>query len=186
MAAFSDRLRMLRFEKEEKQADVAELLGVSVQSYSAYETGREPKFEILTKLAEHYGVTIDYLAGFSNLRTAEKVEINEATGLSNEAIERIRQIREFGMIDTLNEMLFHTDFMAAIGALKNIIERGYSPRKHYIILDKDDAAAFANDEKCQACVVSGAEINQPFVVRAQKRMDHVISDIATSLISRKE
>lgn len=47
---FSNRLRSLRQERELKQSDIAKYLGVSAQSYSSYENGREPNYEMLKKI----------------------------------------------------------------------------------------------------------------------------------------
>lgn len=68
MSVFAKRLRELRIERQENQGDVAALLRVSVQSYSAYEGAREPKYDMLCKLAKHYDVTTDYLLGMSDVR----------------------------------------------------------------------------------------------------------------------
>lgn len=68
MSVFAGRLRQLRLEKQENQGDVAAFLGVSIQSYSAYEGAREPKYDLLCKLAKHYDVTTDYLLGLSDVR----------------------------------------------------------------------------------------------------------------------
>jgi len=65
MAIFAERLKNLRLSCGENQSDVAKVLGVSVQSYSAYEGAREPKYDFLCKLAEHYNVSTDYLLGLS-------------------------------------------------------------------------------------------------------------------------
>lgn len=58
------RLRQLRLEKKLKQTEVAEMLSCSQGVYSRYESGeREPPFDIITRLADIYGVTVDYLLG---------------------------------------------------------------------------------------------------------------------------
>ena len=55
-------LKNLRKAKGVKQRDVADYLGVSPQAYSTYETGtRQPNIDILTKLAEYFGITTDEL-----------------------------------------------------------------------------------------------------------------------------
>lgn len=87
MSAFSDRLKMLRIEKKENQSDVATFLGVSVQSYSAYEGSREPKFDLVCKLADYFGVTTDYLLGRSDVKKAENEDIAKRLGLSEKAID---------------------------------------------------------------------------------------------------
>lgn len=58
------RLKELREKCGESQAEVAQLLGTVRQQYAKYESGVQelPMHHFIT-LAEHYGVTIDYLAG---------------------------------------------------------------------------------------------------------------------------
>ena len=58
------RLKELRKARKYKQTDIAEVLSCSQGVYSRYESGeREPPFDIMKKLADFYGVTIDYLMG---------------------------------------------------------------------------------------------------------------------------
>ncbi len=62
---FSKRLRELRLANRKVQQDVATYINVTRGAYCLYEIGeREPKYEILIKLAEYYNVSIDYLLGF--------------------------------------------------------------------------------------------------------------------------
>lgn len=65
---FSNRLRSLRQERELKQSDIAKYLGVSAQSYSSYENGREPNYEMLKKLCSFFNVSADWLLGLSEYR----------------------------------------------------------------------------------------------------------------------
>ena len=68
--SFGARLRQLRRQYGETQPELARLLGLSRSAVSMYESGeREPKFELLTAIAAHYGVGVDYLLGRG---TAEK------------------------------------------------------------------------------------------------------------------
>ena len=94
MEAFSNRLRELRTEKDLNQAEVAAIAGVSVQSYSAYETGREPKYEILCKLASYFNVSTDYLLGISPYRKGENALAINELGLSEKAIQTIKKFRD--------------------------------------------------------------------------------------------
>lgn len=58
------RLRQLRKSHGQKQKQLADLLGVSQMQISRYESGKqEPNIKALIKLANYYGVTIDYLVG---------------------------------------------------------------------------------------------------------------------------
>lgn len=61
------RMLSLRKNIKKSQAEVAEYLGLTVAAYQNYETGRrEANYETLSKLADFYGVTTDYLLGRSN------------------------------------------------------------------------------------------------------------------------
>lgn len=55
-------LRAIREDRDIKQKQVAEILNVSQNTYSQYETGViSLTAEVLIKLADYYNVSIDYL-----------------------------------------------------------------------------------------------------------------------------
>ena len=55
-------LRALREDRDLRQKEVAEMLSVSQNTYSQYENGViSLTAEVLIKLADYYGVSIDYL-----------------------------------------------------------------------------------------------------------------------------
>lgn len=56
------RLRDLREDRDLSQTQVAKMLGMSQTGYSKYETGENDiPTEVLIKLANFYGTSIDYL-----------------------------------------------------------------------------------------------------------------------------
>ena len=56
------RIRDLREDKDLNQTQVARILGMSQTGYSKYETGENDlPTSVLIKLAEFYGVSIDYI-----------------------------------------------------------------------------------------------------------------------------
>lgn len=62
MVDFSLRLKQLRLEKHLTQAQVAERIGVTPSMVSSYETDiRLPSFEVMLRIADLFGVTVDYL-----------------------------------------------------------------------------------------------------------------------------
>lgn len=95
MGVFGDRLRTLRIARGEIQADVAALLNISVASYSAYEGAREPSYERLRMLANHYGVTVDYLVGNSDLRNPENQALTDELGLSEECVDIFKKWKDY-------------------------------------------------------------------------------------------
>ena len=63
------RLRELRKEKKETQAQVAAATGMAYRQYQRFEAGEQkPGFDNFCALADHFGVSLDYLAGRSDVR----------------------------------------------------------------------------------------------------------------------
>ena len=58
------KIKFIRIEKGVLQAQIAEVLEITKQQYSLYETGRReiPLHHFVT-LAKYYNVSLDYLAG---------------------------------------------------------------------------------------------------------------------------
>ena len=68
MSALSQRLLELRTEHALSQAQIAEEVGVVVRAYQRYEYGqREPQLAVLIRMADFYGVSLDYLVGRSDV-----------------------------------------------------------------------------------------------------------------------
>ncbi len=69
MSNFAERLLLLRKERKLNQEDVLEPFDLSVRTYRRYETGeREATISTLWKIADFYGVSVDYLIGRSEER----------------------------------------------------------------------------------------------------------------------
>ncbi|HFI0327359.1 TPA: helix-turn-helix domain-containing protein [Streptococcus suis] len=80
-----NRLKILRKEKGETQDQVAEIAGVSKRSYIYWENGeRQIKPDKAQALADHFGVPVGYLLGYSDFRE------------ENELIEKIDETDFFG------------------------------------------------------------------------------------------
>ncbi len=66
---FRERVRELRKEKSETQAKVAAAVGIAEQHYQRLEAGLNlPSIETAWKLADHFGVSVDYLVGRTDKR----------------------------------------------------------------------------------------------------------------------
>lgn len=60
-------IKSIREDRDLKQKDIAKLLNVSQNTYSQYETGVIAlTAEVLIKLADFYGVSVDYLLDREN------------------------------------------------------------------------------------------------------------------------
>lgn len=57
-------LKNLRKERNKTQREVAKAIGTTERSYQRYEYGtREPKLDVIRKLALYYNVSADFLLG---------------------------------------------------------------------------------------------------------------------------
>ena len=94
-------LKELRKKRNLNQNELATILNVSNQAYQKYEYGTaEPTFDNLSKLADFYGVTTDYLLGRTNeklnpnkvlhfLFNSIKIKINNNEKLNTEKLEEL-------------------------------------------------------------------------------------------------
>ena len=79
---FAKRLKELRLKKKLSQQNMADFLGITRQGYAKYErtdsTGSQPDLETLNKLANFFGVSIDYLVkGEDQANNSAKTELTE-------------------------------------------------------------------------------------------------------------
>ncbi len=78
---FGERLRQLREERNLTQKAIAGIIGISPRMVSFYESGAHfPREEgTLLKLAQFFGVSTDYLLGYSDVRCGEQLrKLNQA------------------------------------------------------------------------------------------------------------
>ncbi|WP_432807536.1 helix-turn-helix domain-containing protein [Pseudobacillus badius] len=86
-----ERLLKLRKENKKTQQQIADFLGITRPAYTAYERGnRHPHYEMLQKLADFYGVTIDYLLGRTDDPEPNEEEFNSLAEIN-------RMVKEYGI-----------------------------------------------------------------------------------------
>ena len=84
------RIRDLREDADNTQTDIAEYLGTTAQYYGKYEKGeREIPFTRAIELANYYNVSLDYLAGRTNVK-----QIQSDTSLTEDEIKLLSQFRK--------------------------------------------------------------------------------------------
>lgn len=78
MVEFSRRLKRLRKDKHMTQAQAAQRIGVTASMVSSYETDiRLPSYEVLIRLADVFGVTVDYLLCRQDKRFLDISELSD-------------------------------------------------------------------------------------------------------------
>jgi transcriptional regulator with XRE-family HTH domain len=64
LKSYSEIMRGLREDRDLKQCDIANILGIRQQQYSSYEIGETVlPIRLLTALSDFYGVSTDYILG---------------------------------------------------------------------------------------------------------------------------
>lgn len=92
MTDLGEKIKKLRFEKKWSQDKLAEKVGVGRQYISRYETGKiSPNAENLQKLAEVFGVSIDYLLS------------NETKNLASIGIKDKNLLNLFAEVEKMDE-----------------------------------------------------------------------------------
>ncbi len=138
--ALGENLKLLRDLQDKTQKDVADAIGVKVNTYSQYENNvRKPNFDILRKLIEYFHVNYDFL-----LNVNEDVEVNEDMGIFNAFLdlysESIRKAKK--IIYKLEELSEGTpEYDHYIGILINLkseYENSKEGLSNYIDIDKID------------------------------------------------
>ena len=113
-----NRLKELRKEKKDTQAELANLMGVNVKTISRWEKG---EFEIkpaqAKMLADYFGVSETYLLGYSDLKN----EADTKAAVLDEALEKLRIINN--MLSVENDEghdMWILGFRTAMVAIENL------------------------------------------------------------------
>lgn len=73
MIEFCRRMRALRIERGETQVQAAQDIGITDQQYQRFEAGKQkPGLDVLIAIADHFGVSIDYLTGRTENRAVNQ------------------------------------------------------------------------------------------------------------------
>ena len=94
---FASRLRALRKERGLTLQQLAKHFGMSHSTLSKYETGsRKPDMEMLKKLSDFFGVSVDYLIGESPVRDKEEtVILNKSINMPELPPEAYQELEDF-------------------------------------------------------------------------------------------
>lgn len=120
---FSDNFRTLRKQRNLTQEQIAEMLGVSCQAVSKWETSSSyPDISLLPIIADYFGVSVDHLIGHDTSKQIEEIEkvCLSADDLftENRYMEAIPILREMLIKHPANEKLMYKLAWALSGTKK--------------------------------------------------------------------
>ena len=117
-AHFAATLRQLMTEHGTTQKELAKAVGIRPQSLAQYYSGEtQPNGEKLLKIAEYYGVTVDYLLTGTVI---ENIPVYEMLGFSESTVENLKLVKDGyfedtpGMLSMLDRLLADKDFYIAL------------------------------------------------------------------------
>lgn len=100
-----ENLKKLRENNNLTQQQMADILNIQRPTYTRYETGeRQPDFELLIRIAQHFNVSIDYLLG-----NEAKLPEKDTSSLSDKIIEVFNRLDE----EKQNTVLAYAEFLAS-------------------------------------------------------------------------
>ena len=94
MKKYKNRIRDLREDRDLRQTDVSKATGIDQKTLSNYETGKtSPDSYALIRLADFFGVSIDYLVGRTEIDIKSKAELTtRLEGMKNMIDEIIKSL----------------------------------------------------------------------------------------------
>ncbi len=130
----SNRLKLLRNEKNVMQKDIANYLNITTSAYGFYEQGkRTPPPEILSALAEYFDVSVDYLIGRVDTKqicNKKQVNINENEKDVEELLEEtMSQILDQKGLMLNGQIVDDNDLVLLRNAIRNGIELAKTMQK---------------------------------------------------------
>ncbi len=143
MYEFAERLRSLRKDLKLSQKEVAMDLGVSQALLSHYERGiRECGLEFLVRIANYYGVSIDYILGRSNSKFGtlfldEDQDFIDVMNAMQIVIDRLVELRDENIVGTVKEL-----FQIEISKLINMVS-SFSEQRPELFKEEFDVTSLA-------------------------------------------
>lgn len=94
MKKYKNRIRDLREDRDLRQTDVSKATGIDQKTLSNYETGKTaPDSYALIRLADFFGVSIDYLVGRTEIDIKSKEDLtSRLEGMKNMIDEIIKSL----------------------------------------------------------------------------------------------
>lgn len=142
----SEKMKKLRKERKITQEQLAKDIGVERSSIGKYETGTQPSTDIITRLADYFNVSVDYLLGRDEIKNPPQGDGNytmELNGRDERDISRRldRMLSELDKKDSAlmfdGEPLDDESRELLISSLENSIrmakiinKRKYTPKKY--------------------------------------------------------
>lgn len=104
--SFGNILKKLRQDENLTQEELAKKINSSRSNIANYENDKNmPSVEVLNKLSEIFGCTIDYLLGKSDIRNIEQINIADADVAFASGVKGLNETNKMIIKNTLEALL---------------------------------------------------------------------------------
>lgn len=158
---FAQRLKKIMIEKNIKQYELAEHIGVRAPTITLYVQGEtEPNATKIAQIAKFLGVTTDYLLGVDEDETTDKMKMCDYLGLSLNNLERLNTLKLLGLQTTLNNSM---EFLESL------------------VLGLDSIEAIAN-QSCSDLLNSISEFEKALDILTNENTDDQTANLTSDIV----
>jgi|GEM_PF-6959940 len=191
MPVFSWRLQGLIDKEKINQRTLVEKLGLSTATVNAYLKPKKstneytaPRADVLIMLAKFFNVSADYLLGLSTTKSSniKIVDICKMTGLSEEAISVLVQLKQMGRGSLISEFICDPKFSEALYRMQEAIEIKTVGDHHYSVLSTTQIDKLQKGEDVEMTEMRGMDVIEIYISIASKK----ISDVINKMVFSKE
>ena len=149
------KLENLRESNDLKKTELAEILNLQRVSYGRYESGdREPSHDMLKKIANHFGVTTDYLLDNENIEYKKNIPLSKDVQVVVDALNNVDRPTKLKIINTIK-----TAFPDAF----TTYPIGYKPGVGFI--EEDGARLYFKEHALFSAASDGSEISDDIIIQ---------------------
>ena len=159
---FSKRLKSLLDETNTTRQQLAKAIGVSHQAVTQWSGGQTiPDIYKFRKIAEHFGVSYDYLYGDTKSRTHKNMALVGELGLSDESIDKLKELAYKNDSEIVSQIISNPRFNMLLSWAKLYITPPAPKEDDYPrfrkVSKKVESLNLINNDNFQA-VLPGADI----------------------------
>jgi len=180
---FPKRLRELMFEKKASQTDLAKYAECTRQAISLYASGQStPDIDIIKKIAAFFDVTTDYLLGITDEQTKDinVKALCEELGLTELAIDRLKQFKYMGYNSILSKMIYNSSFISSLSQMNQLLTLNLKEGYHAIV-SKADSEEISRGGKGEALIIDKSVIENVFIFKAKESMAAAIDEVVKEM-----
>jgi transcriptional regulator with XRE-family HTH domain len=130
---YGERLKRLREDRKLSQQQLADRLNINRSTYARYELGQtQPDYETLQRLADFYGVSVDYLFGRENKKNLPELTAKDERDIAKRMEKIKKDLAADGGLSFYGEPLSEEAKESLLEAMEYAVKQAQRLNKKYI------------------------------------------------------